>query len=241
MQVLAALGAVAKRAARLNAAAALYRKVLRLTPDGVDFRLRLAGVLRRCRRSAEAIKQYEIILSAAPDHFDARFRMAQLLLEAGDRKGALVHLERAVEINPSHPEARYRLGRALRQAGELERAAAHLLRAVEIDSGHAAAHEELTTLVPEARLTPSLIKPLMGGDFTDDGPGEPLGPDRAGARLVPPVERLRHGRMAQQLAPPRSLRPARCGGRPSCSRVGVGSLGEWSTKESIARANEDGH
>jgi tetratricopeptide (TPR) repeat protein len=142
--------------------------MLRLTPDGVDFRLRLAGVLRRCRRSAEAIKQYEIILSAAPDHFDARFRVAQLLLEAGDRKGALVHLERAVEINPSHPEARHRLGRALRQAGELERAAAHLLRAVEIDSGHAAAHEELTTLVPEARLTPSLIKPFMGGDFTDD-------------------------------------------------------------------------
>lgn len=168
LQVLAALGAVAKRSARLNAAAALYRKVLRLAPDGVDFRLRLAGVLRRCRRSAEAIKQYEIILSAAPDHFDARFRVAQLLLEAGDRKGALVHLERAVEINPSHPEARYRLGRALRQAGEPERAAAHLLRAVEIDSGHAAAHEELTTLIPEARLTPSLIKPLMGGDFTDD-------------------------------------------------------------------------
>jgi tetratricopeptide (TPR) repeat protein len=120
LQVLAALGTVSKRSGRLNAAAALHRKVL------------------------------------------------QLLLEAGDLKGALVHLERAVEINPSHPEPRYRLGRALRQVGELERAAVHLLRAVEIDSGHAAAHEELTTLVPEARLTPSLIKPLMGGDFTDD-------------------------------------------------------------------------
>ncbi len=126
-------GALGKRAE----AADTLRAALRLNPDYLPARLKLAEYLFAAGDSEEAAKIYETILKEHPDAAEAHYGMGRIRATKGDFSGAVECYGRACELFPAYGAAHYGLALAYRKLGDGAKAEKQLKL-----------HESGKTLVP---------------------------------------------------------------------------------------------
>ncbi|MCP3959717.1 MAG: tetratricopeptide repeat protein [bacterium] len=99
----AALGDLARRGERLDAAIGHYRAALELAPGAPDSRHRLAAVLAHLGRYEEAIEHYSRLLDQDAGHLDGRLGLAASLSLLGRHDEARRHLEEGLRAFPNEP------------------------------------------------------------------------------------------------------------------------------------------
>ena len=104
------------QARRWDAAAAIYRRVLKAEPLHREAPLRLAEVLLAQGRLAEAIPVLEAATQRLPDDAEIHRALADTLHMQGDRTRAIDAYRRAVELDPTHGDAWWGLGCAWRRS-----------------------------------------------------------------------------------------------------------------------------
>jgi len=126
-------GAAEHRAGRLDAAEALYRKVLKHDPDHPDALNLLAVITQERGRPARAVQLLSQALRAKPDFPEALANLARAQRAAGDPEGALDSARRAVALKPHLLEGQVQLGRCLIDAKDHAGAVQASLAAVAIN------------------------------------------------------------------------------------------------------------
>jgi protein O-GlcNAc transferase len=101
------------QARRWDAAAALYRRVLKFEPLHREAPLRLAEVLLAQGRPAKAIQTLEAATHSLPDDAEIHRALADTLHVQGDRPRAIDAYRRAIELDPAFEDAWWGLGCAL--------------------------------------------------------------------------------------------------------------------------------
>ncbi len=117
------LGALHYRRARsggnradLEQAVASYEEAVRLDPDDLETRSRLARLLQPMGRVEEASDHLRELVRRAPDAFTELQELAGLRLAAGDREQAFDYLIQSLQVEPRNPDARKMLDDLLREA-----------------------------------------------------------------------------------------------------------------------------
>ncbi len=138
------------QAGRLEAAAALYGRVLEQAPDNADAR-HLLGVVSHqqgdpetaCRLIGEAVR-------GEPGHFLAWNNLGNAQAELGRVEEAEESYRKATRLNPDYAGAHNNLGNVLKRSGRLEGAEEHFARAVSLDGGFVEALSNLGGALLEA-------------------------------------------------------------------------------------------
>lgn len=128
-------GLAAQGAGNLDAAEALYRKVLLLSPEQPDA-LQLLGTLARrggAPREAEAL--FRRSLQSRPEQPHVWNNLGNLLHAAGRSEEALQCLERAVGLKPDFADGLYNLARVRHAMGQADAAREALARALRAAPG----------------------------------------------------------------------------------------------------------
>jgi len=114
--------------ARGNTAGAVksFAAAVRIRPEDLPARMKLAGALLAARSPARSRKIYEEVLAEDPDLALAHFGLANVLKAEGDRKGQIRHLEIATGLAPRFGPAHFELASAYRSAGNAAGAEAEL-------------------------------------------------------------------------------------------------------------------
>lgn len=121
------LGGVSAAALGVNGeAAVLFRRALRLTPEYVPARVRLADLLLSTGDLEAARQEYQHLIERYPELASAHIGLGRTALEGGDPDSALAHYERAIALAPHAGAAHYALALLHRNAGRLSRAQVHL-------------------------------------------------------------------------------------------------------------------
>jgi len=138
----------------LDAAEAITRRLIELTPDQPEVYRGLAGVLRKAGRLEEAEVQYRQALRMDPTHSRARTDLASMLLSIGRQEDALAVYREGVQASPADTDARYTLALALlsrtapqTRRSDIEEAIQHLQRVVIDRPSLAEAHYNLGVAV----------------------------------------------------------------------------------------------
>jgi tetratricopeptide (TPR) repeat protein len=117
-------------------AEAVFREVIKLSPNYVDAYLLLGVAEEQRGKEVEALRTYRQAIELAEQQnlkIDTPFLyLARLLISLQSYEQSLPPLKRAVEINPKSSEARTLLGRALNQLGRYEEALPVLQDAVKL-------------------------------------------------------------------------------------------------------------
>jgi len=105
-----ALGIVALRFGRLEAAEQAARKAKQLAPQAKEPAVLLAGVLVRVGKLDEADALFENLISSAEEPAELRLGYAKVLLEASQREAARTQTRKALAAKPGYADALYALG-----------------------------------------------------------------------------------------------------------------------------------
>lgn len=120
-----------QRVGHLDAAEALYQRILEADPGNPDA-LHFLGVLSHQRgRSTEAANLIRQALERVPDYPDALSNLGNVLRSQGELAEAEVCYRRAIAIRPDHAPALLMLGAVLDAQGRSGEAADHYVRAVD--------------------------------------------------------------------------------------------------------------
>jgi len=120
------------RQQQLDAAAALYRRILKAAPDHFDA-LQLLGAIEGQRgRHDEAIALLRKAVAHKPDSANAHNNLGSSLASLQRHAEALAAFERALALRPDSPKALRNRGNALRKLNRLPEALASLDRALEL-------------------------------------------------------------------------------------------------------------
>ncbi|RPI64737.1 MAG: tetratricopeptide repeat protein [Planctomycetaceae bacterium] len=79
-----------------SAAEAIYRDLLRTSPDDLKLRLKLAQILSWSKQYDKSIEQYGIVLKAKPDDIQVRRQYAMVLIWAGRNAEGAIELEKTL-------------------------------------------------------------------------------------------------------------------------------------------------
>jgi predicted TPR repeat methyltransferase len=124
---------------QLDAARALYAKVLELAPSQFDA-LHLSGVIARQQGQPErAVQLISRAIAVDPKHAGARCNLGAALQDLGRSGEALASYELAVQLDPNYALAFNNRGNALRKLGKLDEALASYDRALSIKPNYAEA------------------------------------------------------------------------------------------------------
>jgi len=160
IQSLLQQGIAHHRAGRLDAAAAVYRRVRAVAPKNFDG-LHLSGtVALQQGRTAEARELLGLALKSNPASAVCAMRLGMACTALGEVTVAERHLRSAVGKDPTLPEAWCNLAIVLGALGRLPEARAGYERAIKLNPDYADAHDRLGTLTCQtdgyAAAVPSL-------------------------------------------------------------------------------------
>jgi len=147
-------GTRAQEKGELDAAEALYRKVLAREPDNVQAQFLLGTVHAHRREPDAAEERLRGVVAAAPGHAPAHLWLGHLARGRGRPAEAMEHYRRAAEADPKSGAVRAVLGQALAAAGDLAGATAACARAVALEPGNPATHVALAQVLQEAERYP---------------------------------------------------------------------------------------
>ncbi len=99
----------------LERAVASYEEAVRLDPDDLETRSRLARLLQPMGRIEDASTHLRELVQRAPDAFTELQELASLRLAAGDREQAFDFLLQSLRVEPRNPDARKMLDDLLRE------------------------------------------------------------------------------------------------------------------------------
>ncbi len=99
----------------LERAVASYEEAVRLDPDDLETRSRLARLLQPMGRVEDASTHLRALVRRAPDAFTELQELASLRLAAGDREQAFDFLLQSLRVEPRNPDARKMLDDLLRE------------------------------------------------------------------------------------------------------------------------------
>lgn len=134
VELLVALGDLARSQLQLEEAVGYYTRALALAPRRYDVLYGL-GVAHAYRREyAPAIERLRAALTLEPGSATARFNLARALLMSGQAPAAAAELEAVTAREPRMREAFYMLGRAYHALGRAAEAAQAFARAKELAS-----------------------------------------------------------------------------------------------------------
>lgn len=191
LDLLFALGVVARSAGLLDEAEQAYRTVIGKRPSAVEAAVNLAGVLVAKGTPAPAITILTRIHQLAPGLVPAALGLGAALFAANDPLAALAVYERVLAERPDHAEAHanraealFRLGRYPEALEAVERAhslapddpriglnrAFALLIDGRLDEGFAAYEARLAASLPDAPIREGLDLPRWSGGPLPDGP-----------------------------------------------------------------------
>ncbi len=102
-----------------------FRDALKLRPDYLPARMKLADSLFITRQMDAAGKLYQEIIQQYPDNAEAWYGLGRVQAAQGDYKTAAVSLAKACELVPQFGAAQFALATAYRKLGEPARAAEH--------------------------------------------------------------------------------------------------------------------
>ena len=117
----------------MEAAAAAYRRALRLNPAHPELNFHLAETLYRMHNPHGALERYAITVELAPDYVEAWTQMGCVAGELEDWHAAADAFETALSIHPDYPDAHFHLADALQQLGRMEDAKTHWAAYLEFD------------------------------------------------------------------------------------------------------------
>jgi tetratricopeptide (TPR) repeat protein len=147
-------GTLAHKRGDVDAAQALYRKVLAREPDNVHAQF-LLGTIHAHRQEPDAAGQLlRRVVAAVPGHAPAHLLLGHLARAGGRPAEAVESYRRAAEADPTSGSAQVVLGQALAAAGDLAGAEAACAHAVALEPGNPAAHLALTQVLQEAERYP---------------------------------------------------------------------------------------
>ena len=111
--------------ARMEQAAAAYRKALVVDPDLVPGIVNLANIHYARDEMIEAQALYERAIRLEPHCFEAHFNLGNIHHDLGRFESALLCYHQAVELNPSYPDAHFYLAVTLEKTGRSAEAKPH--------------------------------------------------------------------------------------------------------------------
>ncbi len=180
--------------------AALFRRMIAVTPDNHFGELNLGTWLLGQGRPAEAILHLRHAIELRPEIALSHANLGRALRSTGDRAGAEAELRQAIRLAPEHPAAHFELARVYAEDGRFGLAAGHLAEVIAEQPTDAAAWRALSSLLarPERR-------------------GQALAYVRAVARSHPQSEALRRLVAALASAAPRPANTSApsAGGEPA--------------------------
>ena len=128
----------------LPAARAAMLQALRLRPDYIAARLRLAeGEPDSAEGQKAALAEYKKIVGLRPDHAQAHFRIGAILSAQGEREAAIESYRKAVRYTPTDIAARYNLGLLLLAAKQWQAAETQFGAILRQEPKHAKSHFSL--------------------------------------------------------------------------------------------------
>ncbi len=128
------------RAGDLAAAEAIYRRILRDTPNHIDS-LHLLGLIANTRgQHAAAIALIGRAIALKPDFADFHINLAIALKEAGRLEDSESRCRHAITLNPGSAKAHYTLGAVQLQRGKLDEALCSYGQTLALSPNHAEAH-----------------------------------------------------------------------------------------------------
>jgi predicted TPR repeat methyltransferase len=153
MEEALALAVDCQRCGRLDDAAALFRRILELSPDHAEA-VHYSGILAHQQgRLEDATALLERSLALRPEEADWRANLAVNLHSRGLIAEAIVACERAIALDPDHANAYSNLGALLKLQGRETEAEAAYRRAVELNPEHVGAYVNLGILLAAQHRT----------------------------------------------------------------------------------------
>ncbi len=131
------LGIAFKRAGRLDAAEAAYRRALAIDAAYAQAYNNLGVVLIERDNLAEAVRCFEAATNLDETYFEARRNLGRALLESNQVERANTEFRRMLETSPNDIGANLSLGAIERQAGHFQEAQSHLQRVLDLEPDHA--------------------------------------------------------------------------------------------------------
>jgi tetratricopeptide (TPR) repeat protein len=151
-----------------RAGGTLIRSAVRVNPQNVLARLRLASLLSLEGSHKAALQELRLAQQQNPENAEAAVRLAQALLESGELAEGEALARRAQELAPEHPQAAFVLGQLLSKQGKLDSSIQAHRESLGIRPYTAPGHVQLAILL------------LMGGKV-----GEALDHYRTALRVQP--------------------------------------------------------
>ncbi|HET9178570.1 MAG TPA: tetratricopeptide repeat protein [Terriglobia bacterium] len=102
-------------------ATATFREALRLDPDYLPARLKLAESLLTSGKLEAAGSMYDAIIKGHPGVAEAYYGLGRIRTAQGDLAGAVKSYQKACELFPAYGAAHYALARAYRRLGDLRK------------------------------------------------------------------------------------------------------------------------
>ncbi len=124
-----------RRAGRVAAAEAIYRRVIAAHPADPEPRYLLSMLCTQTGRAAEAVEHLAIAARLAPGTAPLFNHLGHALIAVGRTDDAEAAFRRAIELRPNLADAHLNLGTLLRQLGRSADAAASFHRAAAADPG----------------------------------------------------------------------------------------------------------
>jgi tetratricopeptide (TPR) repeat protein len=128
---------------QLDEAVTQLEHALRLQPDSLAARLRLARVFHQQGNTDQAIAQYRLAARTHPQSIDAQYALATTLARAGRLAEAVGSYRRALHLAPDYAEAHTNLASALVATGQVDQAIASYQRAIDLAPDYPDPHYNL--------------------------------------------------------------------------------------------------
>jgi tetratricopeptide (TPR) repeat protein len=136
-------GLALKAAGRLNEAAAVFSRLVQLTPQAHGAHYNLGNTLLAAKRPAEAIEAYRRAVRLAPRFAPAHNNLGLALIAAGQPGLAVGPLTRAAALDPANIGTQHLAGHALLQSGRPDEALVYLREADRLAPGQPAITTDL--------------------------------------------------------------------------------------------------
>jgi len=143
------MGALHRRAGRLEQAVSAYRRAIRLQPDYADAHGNLGNVLRTQEKWEEAITAYQRAIAIRPGSSSLYGSLSDTFRMAGRFSEAEAAAHRAIEADPNAAGSYLNLGNALKAQRQREQAAESYRKALVLDPGYVDAYCNLGQLLRE--------------------------------------------------------------------------------------------
>lgn len=130
----------------VQAAIAIFRRVLDATPRHALARYNLALALNRIDRTEDAIAELQRVIEIDP-RAEVHYTLGVILRHRGEFDRAAAALRGAIAAQPDHAHAHYTLGSVLHLQGDLAAAAASLRRAIALRPDLPGAHDTLARVL----------------------------------------------------------------------------------------------